>query len=348
MVLRLRRYFDVRSGEGRRVLFSFLYVAVVAASFLLARPIRNALFLRQYGPYALVYVYAAVPLVLSLFVPIYARVAARFGSRTVAVATLVFFSSHVVLFWYAFRFHAAAIAVRGSPAWYLPGAFYVWVNCFGVIASVQAWSFANLLFDTRQARRLFGLIAVGASLGSIGAGLLARVLVTPIGGAVNMLLVLAGLILSAAAIVAIAYTQLQVGGPARRTRAPRNPLGDSLRRIAGSKYLRLMAAMGFLAAITTQWITFQLNLVASQRFAEDADALVRFLGTFNFALGAVSFVLQLALVGPALRRFGLGVTIMVLPLALATGSFTMILVPGLWSVLVTSSLDQGLRFSIDK
>jgi AAA family ATP:ADP antiporter len=348
MVLRVRRYFDVRFGEGRRVLFSFLYVAVVAASFLLAKPIRNGLFVKQYGAYALVYAYAAVPLVLSLFIPIYARVAARFGSRTVTVATLLFFSSNALLFWYAFRFHADAIAVRGSFAWYLPAAFYVWVNCFGVIAPVQAWSFANLLFDTRQARRLFGLIAVGASLGSIGAGLLARVLVRPIGGAVNMLLVLAGLILSAAAIVAIAHMQLQVGGPARRTRAPRSPLADSLRRIAGSRYLRLMAAMVFVAAITTQWITFQLQLVASQRLAEDADALVRFFGTFNFALGAVSFVLQLALVGPALRRLGLGVTILILPVALATGSFTMILVPGLWSVLLTSSLDQGLRFSIDK
>ena len=51
MVLRLRRYFDVRSGEGRRVLFSFLHVAVVAAAFLLARPIRNGLFLQQYGAY---------------------------------------------------------------------------------------------------------------------------------------------------------------------------------------------------------------------------------------------------------------------------------------------------------
>ena len=121
MVWRVRRYFDVRSGEGRRVLFSFLYVAVVAASFLLARPIRNALFLKQYGAYALVYVYAAVPVVLSLFVPIYARVAARFGSRTVAVATLIFFSSNVLLFWYAFRFHADAMAVRGSMAWYLAG-----------------------------------------------------------------------------------------------------------------------------------------------------------------------------------------------------------------------------------
>ena len=348
MVWRVRRYFDVRSGEGRRVLFSFLYVAVVAASFLLARPIRNALFLKQYGAYGLVYVYAAVPLVLSLFVPIYARVAARFGSRTVAVATLVFFSSNVVVFWYAFRFHADAIAVRGSLAWYLPGALYVWVNCFGAIAPVQAWSFANLLFDTRQARRLFGLIAVGASLGAIGAGLLARVLVRPIGGAVNLLLVLAGLILTAAVIVALAHMQLQISGSARRTKPPKHPLADSLRRIAGLQYLRLMAALVFVAAVTTQWITFQLNLVASQRFT-DADALVRFFGIFNFVLGTVSFVLQLALVGPALRRFGLGATILVLPIALATGSVMMVLWPFvLWTVLLTSSLDQGLRFSLDK
>src|SRR5204863_8821843 len=98
MVLRVRRYFDVRSGEGRRVLFSFLYVAVVAASFLLAKPIRNGLFVLQYGAYALVYVYAAVPLVLSLFIPIYAPVAARFGSRPVAVGPLLLLSRTAPVF----------------------------------------------------------------------------------------------------------------------------------------------------------------------------------------------------------------------------------------------------------
>ncbi len=139
-----------------------------------------------------------------------------------------------MLFWYAFRFHADAIAVRGSAAWYLPAAFYVWVNCFGVIAPVQAWSFANQLFDTRQARRLFGLIAVGGSLGSIGAGILARVLVRPIGGTVNMMLVLAGLILAAAVIVATAHDAARCPGHGEDGCArPRNPLADSLRRIAG-------------------------------------------------------------------------------------------------------------------
>jgi len=348
MFPRLRRYFDVRSGEGRRVLFSFLHVAVVAASFLLARPIRNGLFLQQYGAYGLVYVYAAVPLVLSLFVPIYARVTARFGSRIVTVATLIFFSSNVILFWYAFRFHHAAIAVRGSLAWYLPAAFYMWVNCFGVIAPLQAWTFANQMFDTRQARRLFGVIAVGASLGSIGAGVLARVLVEPVGGAVNMMLVLAGLILGAAVIVSIAQIHIRVGGVPKRTHVPKHFVVSTLRRIAATPYLRLMAALVFLAAITTQWTAFQLSVVAEQKFGGDATALTRFFGTFNFALGSVSFVLQLLLVGPALRQFGLGVTILVLPIALGTGSSLVLLLHTFWAVLLTNALDQGLRFSLDK
>jgi AAA family ATP:ADP antiporter len=286
--------------------------------------------------------------VLSLFVPVYARVTARFGSRVVTVATLVFFSSHVVLFWYAFRFHRDAIAIRGSLAWYLPAAFYVWVNCFGVIAPLQAWTFANQMFDTRQARRLFGLIAVGASLGSIGAGLLARVLVSPVGGAVNMMLVLAGLILAAAVIVSIAQMYIHVPGTPKRARVPKHFVASTLRRIAKTPYLRLMAALVFLAAITTQWTAFQLSVAADQRFGGDANALTRFFGTFNFALGAVSFVLQLLLVGPALRKFGLGISILVLPIALGTGSELIFLLQGFWTVLLTNALDQGLRFSLDK
>lgn len=348
MVARLRRFFDVRPGEGLRVLLSFLYIAVVAAAYLLAKPIRNSLFLDQYGAYPLVYVYAAVPLVLSLFVPVYARVAARFGSRAVTVGSLVFFSTHVVLFWYAFRFHANAIAVQGSVAWLLPAAFYVWVNCFGVIATVQSWSFANSLFDTREAKRLFGLIAGGASLGAMAAGLLARFLVGPVGGTVNLMLVLSALILAAAAIVTIANLRLRVRDVFRRGRPAKHPFSDSLRQIAASPYLRLMAALVFLAAVTTQWTAFQLSLAADLHFNSDADALTVFYGTFNFVLGAVSLLLQMLLVGPALRRFGLALTILILPIALGFGNTLILLAPAFWSVLVTNALDQGFRFSLDK
>ncbi|MBA3295677.1 MAG: HEAT repeat domain-containing protein [Acidobacteria bacterium] len=341
MLSRVRRFFDVRAGEGLPVLLAFLYVACVVAAYLLAKPIRNSLFLKAYGPYALVYAYAAVPLVLSAFVAVYARLVARVGTALVTIGTLVFFSMNVVAIWYALRF---------APSEWLPAVFYVWVNCFGVIASVQAWSFANSLFDVRQARRLFGLVGAGASLGSIAGGLLARFLVGPVGGTVNMLLVLAALILLAAAIVAVASRRLRARGLSRtRTRSrSAQPLFDSMRQIVGSPYLRLLAALVFLVAVATQWTNFQLSLIAVRRFGDDVDGLTAFFGTFNFVVGAAGFLLQLFVTGPALRRFGLAFAIMVLPLFIAFGSAVTLIVPVFWAVLFTNASDQSLRFSVDK
>ncbi len=339
MILRVRRFLDVRPGEGLPVLLTFLYVAIVVAAFLLAKPIRNGLFLEAYGSYPLVYVYAAVPLALSLFVPAYSRVVARFGSRAVAVGTLVFFSLNVLLFWYAFTFH---------PFYLLPGVFYVWVNCFGIIAPVQAWSFANSLFDARQAKRLFGLIGSGASFGAITGGLLASALVSRVGGTVNLMLVLAALILAAAGILTIANLRIRRRGLSRTGRPARRDLKDTLSDIARNPYLKMMASLVFLVAIVTQWSTFQLSFAAEQRFLGDADALTRFFGTFNFRVGIVSFLVQVLLTGRTLRRFGLAVTILALPITLGAGSAFILLVPGFWAALFTAASDQGLRFSLDK
>ncbi len=98
---------------------------------------------------------------------------------------------------------------------------------------MQAWSFANSLFDTRQAKRLFGLIGAGASFGAIAGGVMARYLVMPVGGPVNLLLVLAALILLAAVIVTVANTRIRrkiatrsvraEPGPATRRHASKSP-----------------------------------------------------------------------------------------------------------------------------
>ena len=200
---------DVRPGEGRAVVLTFLYVALAVAAFLLAKPIRNGLFLSEYGAYSLVYVYVAVPLVLSVGLPIYGLVSARVGSRAVITGSLVFFGLNVLLFWWAFRFQGNSLA----------GVFYVWVNCFGVIAPVQAWTFASSMFDTRQARRLFGLIGGGASAGAIVGGLLARELARRI-GTINLLLVLAALIFLAAVVVNLAWSERKVSPPPRDAARP--------------------------------------------------------------------------------------------------------------------------------
>jgi AAA family ATP:ADP antiporter len=337
MLYRVRRFLDIRPGEGLPVLLTFLYIWTVVASFLLAKPIRSGLFLGEHDAYDLVYVYAAGPLVL--FVPLYTRVVARFGARTVTAATLIGFSLNVLLFWYLFRFHSFRR---------LPDVFYVWVGCYGVIAPVQAWSFANSLFDTRQAKRLFGLIGAGASLGAMTAGVLARVLVEPVGGTVNLLLVLALLIASAAAIVLTAKLRIRRVGLSRRERPVDRPFSATWAQVRSSTYLRLLAGIVFAVAIATQWTSLQLGVVAKERFAGSSTDITEFYGLFSFVTGVCSFVVQLFVTGRVLRQWGVAAAILALPLALFTGNFFILLVPGFWSVLLTNGLDQGLRFSVDK
>jgi ATP:ADP antiporter, AAA family len=339
MLHRVRRFLDIRPGEGLPVLLTFLYIWIVVASFLLAKPIRSGLFLGEHEAYDLVYVYAAVPLVLTLFVPLYTRVAARFGARTVTVATLIGFSLNVLLFWYLFRFHSFRR---------LPDIFYVWVSCYGIIAPVQAWSFANSLFDTRQAKRLFGLIGAGASLGAMTAGVLARVLVERVGGTVNLLLVLALLIASAAVIVVAANLRIRPVGLSRRGRPVSRPFSATWGQILSSPYLRLLTGIVFAVAIATQWTSLQLGVVAKDHFSGSSSEITEFYGTFSFVTGVCSFLVQLLVTGRVLRNWGVSAAILALPLAMATGNFLILLAPAFWSVLLTNGFDQGLRFSVDK
>lgn len=54
--------------------------------------------------------------------------------------------------------------------------FYVLVAIFAVISSSQFWIFANLIFNAREAKRLFGLIGAGAIAGGIFGGYLTNFL----------------------------------------------------------------------------------------------------------------------------------------------------------------------------
>lgn len=346
MLARTRTFLDVRPGEGTPLLVTFLYMALAVGSFLLAKPIRNGLFLGEYGSSKLVYVYLMVPLVLSVFVPLYTAVAERTSERLVTTASLLLLSASVLAFWWTLTYY---------PAPWLSAAFYVWVNCYGVIAAVQAWTFASAVFDTRQARRLFGLVGSGASFGAILGGLLAGILVGAL-GTINLLLVLAGLIAATAVVVNAGWhlrrpeptpsRRLTVdAGPRARRRVP---LFDSLALIARTPYLRNISLLVSLVAITTLWTQYLFQAGTERQFAGDADRMTRFFGNFNSALGVGALIVQVLATGPALRRFGLGLTILLLPVLLTTGVAAIALTASMWAVLMTSAFDQGVRFSIDK
>jgi hypothetical protein len=112
------------------------------------------------------------------------------------------------------------------------------VNCYGVIAPVQAWMFANTVFDTRQARRLFGLVGAGRQPRRHRrrpAGPRAR---RPLGSVVDLLLVLAAMIAAAAVVVNLAWRVRRAERSPGPAPARRRPVGATLGLIGRTPYLR--------------------------------------------------------------------------------------------------------------
>jgi AAA family ATP:ADP antiporter len=290
---------DVRPGEVRAVAYTFLYVAIAVASFLLAKPIRNGLFLAEFGPYRLVYVYVAVPLVLSLFVPLYQTLAVRVGQRAVITGSLGFLCLNVLAFWWGFAHHPAPwMAARSTSG--------------STVMDACQPGRSPTPSSTLAARRLFGLIGSGASLGAVVGGLLAQFLVGAVGGTINLLLVLAVLILLAAGVVNAGWSVRRKDATGRSARRGRVPLASTLGLIARTRYLRSLAAVVFIVAVVTQWTRFQFN-VAVAGACRRHRCLTRFRHVQLLdGIGASSSDPRHR---PLLRRFSIAVTIH-LPLAL--------------------------------
>jgi MFS family permease len=78
-------------------------------------------------------------------------------------------------------------------------AFYFLSRITGVLLISQFWTLANDVYDARQAKRLFGFVGGGASLGgAVGAGLTA-LLVEEIGS--NSLVLVSAVVLAACALI---------------------------------------------------------------------------------------------------------------------------------------------------
>src|SRR5262245_3392883 len=205
----IRRITNIREGEELRAGLMFVYIFLIIASLLIVKPIRNSLFITRYGASSLPYVYLLVAVAAALVTYSYARMIRKMRLSYVIFGTLVF---SVLVFAVFFRLLHDQI----TPGWVVY-AFYVWVQIFGMITTTQFWLLANYVFNTREAKRLFGFIGSGAILGGITGGYLTRWLV-PTFGTVNLLLFCIVFLLSNVMLLRVIW--VRSGRPKSRDRRP--------------------------------------------------------------------------------------------------------------------------------
>ncbi len=337
------RALGLNGRELRRAFPIFAYLFLTRASSVASKAARDALFLDRYRAIDLPYVDIAIAGLVGIAASLYIWFGHRTNLRNLQVGSLAFFALNALFFWWW-----AAVASYESGTLFI--LIYIWVGVFSVLAPSQVWTLANYVLTTREAKRSFGFIGSGAILGWIVGGLATRTGVSRF-GTENMLgFVALSLFLCAGLVVMIWRERPDYVGndtPASGHVRDRFPLWGSLRLIRESAYLKAIAALILLAALTTTIAGWQFKAIAKEA-VPDTDELAMFFGTFNMIAGVMSLALQLLLTARVLRTVGVGPALFIVPTAMLMGSIGVLLLGTLVAAAALKASDQVLRYSIDK
>jgi ATP:ADP antiporter, AAA family len=324
--------------ETRTAVFSMmgLYFLIILTLGIL-RSVRNSMALDGLGAGDFYQVYLISALVI-LFVPLVNRLSNRFPWRRLIPAVAFFFGLNLLLF--------RAVYVEGSTLFGL--VFYGWYDLFAASMVTQFFMVAQLFFHARLAKHAFPVIiaggSLGATLGGVTSGLFAERLGTP-----NLLLVAAGPILLFSVAVPFVWrvAQPDQGKPPPRKRQAEGREGKGqFGAIFRNRQVQLIAGLVLVTILVKQIVDYQFNTITKEVYV-DRDAVTSIQGWFN---AATQWLPLLALAGmkPLLRRWGVGLIVLILPVAMLSANAALLAFWGIWAAFIAKGAETSIRYSVDR
>lgn len=333
----LHRIVVLHPGEASTAWLMFIYSFLLMTAYNIIKPITRSKAISSLGADNLPYVLVGAAVVIGSLMHLYDRSTARVPRRLVAPVTQAGLAGALVVFWVLFRTDAAWVSA----------AFFVFGLVFGLLLVSQFWTLANGLYDSRQARRLFGFIGGGASLGGITGAAVTTYAVDNVGSD-NLTLVSAGvLVLCAATVVAIIKSQPGPVAIAQSTDEETVDRRDAWRLLIGSRHLQLIALIVGIGALSAVFVEQQLNMAVAESGAT-TDDITRFLGQVTMYLSIAGFLVQVGLTSRLHRSFGLAAALLLLPAVVGATSAIVLATGAVWAVALARVLDTSLRYTVDR
>ena len=148
----------VKEHEVRAVIFSFLFVVLLMSAYYILRPVRDAM-ASDWTDAEVSWLWTMNFFISTAIVALYGIMVSKFRFRLLVPTMYGIFAVSFVIFY--------TLGSISEDRALIDKAFYVWVSVFSLFNISIFWSFMSELFSKEQSGRLFGIIAVGASVGGL-------------------------------------------------------------------------------------------------------------------------------------------------------------------------------------
>jgi AAA family ATP:ADP antiporter len=353
----LRLFTDIRPGEAPKALLLALNIFLLLLAYYLIKPVREALLLvDKDAPRIKSYLSGAQAVLLVFVIMAFSLLASKVPRHKLITWVTLFFISNLVIF---YILHLAGVGAGAMGI-----VFFIWIGIFNLLVVAQFWGFANDLYTYEVGKRIFPLIAFGATLGAVVGSLIARQFKKEEGNYYLMLLS-AGL-LGLCILLAILIHGREVNGARREGSDERKVLvpplkpGDGFSLVVKTRYLFYIA----LAILVYNFINtigeYIISNVATQHGLEAFKVAAagqsqkafmqvfqrQFFSEYQFLTNIMALAIQLFLVSRIFRWLGVGGALFVLPF-IALGGYAFIsLGATLLLVKWVKSLENGTDYSV--
>ena len=339
----------VERGESPALLWSFSYFFALLCGYYIVRPMRDEMGIAG-GVEHLQWMFSGTFLAMLAVVPLFGWVSRRFAPRQFLPYVYGFFIGNLLLFFALFKSELAG-------AW-VARAFFIWASVFNLFIVSVFWSFMADIFNTEQARRLFGVIAAGGTAGALAGPALTAVLVLPWGPANLLLVSTAFLGWAVLCIHRLALWRMAanaspettgIEGPGAAGGRGDKALGGSvlagIRLIGGSPYLIGICLLMLLFTTLATFLYFQQAQIVRDSFADPSKRTALF-AAMDFSVNALTLFIQLFWTGRIVKKIGLDWSLALIPLLLVGGFLLLALAPGLAVIAVVQVARRAGDYAI--
>ena len=331
----------MRAGELRTLGWAWLYILSLLCSYYIIRPIRDDAGVAG-GVEHLPWLFTGTLAGMLAVNPVFAGLVRRLPRvRFIAIAYR-FFMANLLLFVVLF-----GVATPAQAIW-VGRVFFVWSSVFNLFVISVFWALMVDVFDSEQGRRLFGVIAAGATVGGILGSTVTVTLARQLG--VPLLLLVSTALLE---VAVFSVGRLARRSDAlRRSPAPREaepPIGggvlSGITHAFRSTYLVNVSVYMLLYAITSTFLYFEQAGVVAQTF-KDRAARTAFFAQVDLIVNALTLVLQLVATGPLLRVLGVALSLAILPALSVLGFAALGLAPVIATVVAFQVVRRTGNFAV--
>jgi AAA family ATP:ADP antiporter len=242
----VRLFTIIYPGEMAKASLLFLNSFLIMFAYYQIKPIREGLLLAKHS--ADIKSYLAIPqaFILIFVVKAFAKIASRYPRHLLITYVTLFCISNLILF-NIMNWAGVSISVMGII-------FFIWIGMYNLLIPAQFWGFANDIYSEEEGKRLFPIIAFGATLGAVAGPQMAKKII-PSCGSYGMMLVTSAILVLCILMTLIIHKKdlkeeqrdLASGLPAaeKRRKVKEQPLDKrgGFRLIFNSRYLILIACV---------------------------------------------------------------------------------------------------------